>query len=368
MKKHGFYIKTIAVVLMIVVIVLSFTGCSSKIKVIKPTEEDIKVVGNVLTVEIFYEELRYLTILAKETIENKHDISIWDNAQLTAQYKDELTETLMSQITANAAVVLLAKEMFGAEQASMDNEVMEEKIQQAMENFLTESFYYGNKYILNEEGEQVKYDAIDTYKQWLNDSYMTDHLVRYNIFIGLLETQLLNEYTSEEFNLIPTDIQTVSEAIMDEEKFARVMMIFIENDYGENVDDNFNKANEIRGKIAGGEDFEDYLSVSEDFNDTQKNYYYIPEKGSSYGQTVADAAFDLDIGELSEVVETSGGFYILKRIEKDEAKVLSDIALKGDLYNAYVWSEFYRIVDEYQDKLTFTFNDYGKSLDLTAIK
>jgi len=368
MKNHRFYIKAIAVLLLLSTFAMSFTACSSNdVEAIEPSDQDIKVVGNAQTVDVLYEELRYLTVLTKETMESQYGISIWDNPTLAEQYKDELTETVMAQCTSNAAVVLLAYEAFGEDQASIDSEVMSESVQESMENFMTESFYLGETTIVDENGAEVEYNAIETYKKWLTNSYMTDHLVRYNIYTGLLESQLLDAYISEDIGVIATDANSVYNYITDESKFARVMMIFIENDYGENVSDNYAQATEIRNNIANGADFENYLSSSEDFNDPQKTYYYIPQKGSNYGQDVADAAFGLEIGELSDVIETSSGFYILKRMAKDTSAIMTDIGLKGTLYDAYLWSELYTIIDDYQSNLEFKFNEYGLTIDLTKM-
>jgi parvulin-like peptidyl-prolyl isomerase len=112
------------------------------------------------------------------------------------------------------------------------------------------------------------------------------------------------------------------------------------------------EANEIRSKLLTSEDF---ATLAESFSqDTQSNEYggdlgWI-QKG--YGkEIIVDTAFSLDVGVISEPVfddsvQTTGGYWIVKVLEKDAERQLSDDtrnSLKNEQFT--VWLEGLRTSD-----------------------
>ena len=119
----------------------------------------------------------------------------------------------------------------------------------------------------------------------------------------------------------------------------------------------------IYDELEGGALFEDLIGMySEDYQDTGSGYYF------TYGEMdkeYEDAAFDLDEYEYSEIVETSYGYYIIMRFEKDEEYMEDNFA---DLKSQIQYALTYNKISEQQEKLSFVFNEYGASLDLLGMK
>ena len=98
--------------------------------------------------------------------------------------------------------------------------------------------------------------------------------------------------------------------------------------------------------------------------DLQPSPYYVVK--GVYVSEIEDAAYGLDFaGDVSQVVETEGGFYVLVRMEDSTEILLSKLtSLFSDYQNTVV--EDY--VEMAKQTLRLELNEYGRSLDLLAIE
>ena len=84
-----------------------------------------------------------------------------------------------------------------------------------------------------------------------------------------------------------------------------------------------------------------------------------------FDKAYENAAFELEIGEVSPVVETQDGFYIIQRMELNKGYMEDNLdALKG----IYFECKMYEIIGAYADELDFELNEYGKTIDLWTME
>ena len=99
-------------VLMLLTVMLTAVGCTrvTTLLEVEPTAEEKRVVGKVGEFDIYYDELRYITMTYKVQMEEKYGEGIWKTEQSAAPYIEELEKKVFESITANYAALAVAKE------------------------------------------------------------------------------------------------------------------------------------------------------------------------------------------------------------------------------------------------------------------
>ena len=164
-----------------------------------------------------------------------------------------------------------------------------------------------------------------------------------------------------------TIIDDRDEAAMDYiyENFIRTVHIYIQNDKGDSIEENRKLAEALRLKLLAGEDLNKLVnSYSEDRYMASEDGYYFTH--GQYSETYENAAFALAIDEVSEVVETYSGFYVIKRLALDDVYVLSHFL--SDLKNQYLIAVFDKEINKCKETLSLSLNDFGQSIDLTEME
>ncbi|MBQ9079453.1 MAG: peptidylprolyl isomerase [Clostridia bacterium] len=332
-------IKACGILLVAVMLVTSLTSCSAG-RPIKSTEEELAVVGTVGNFEVLYEELRCVTLLYRDQLANKYGDGIWSDPALTEQYRPELYELVSRNITANYAVLSLCAEVGISPDA--------EEIQNAVTEYINE--------LVDEIGGRSEY------KKALEQQNITDHFMRFTISVDYCQNELFYSYT-EDLALIETDYEKIYDYIMDG-NFVRTLHVYIQNDAGDDIEKNRAAAQDVVERLRDGEDIKKIIgsSVNEDFDLTTTDGYYFG-RGEMI-QAYEDAAFALDVNGISDVIETSTGFYVIQRFPLETAYVMQNLTT---LTEQYQYSELNSYIDERQAELTFEFNDYGNTIDLTKI-
>ncbi len=70
------------------------------------------------------------------------------------------------------------------------------------------------------------------------------------------------------------------------------------------------------------------------------------------------------VGDVSEVVETETGYYVLIRMEDSEQILLSKSTA---LLKSYQWAKVEQIIDQFREEINIEYNEYGAGLDLLKI-
>ena len=311
-------------------------------------KQNQKVVGKVGGYEVLYEEYRWLTLQFRDRLEETYGEGIWDNEETAKKYLPELERAVSTSILANYAVLTLCDELNeNSNGGAKFIDINGEEESRIIDNYIEET--------IKECGSRA------AYRQALKKNYMTENLYRFITGVDVCESILFNYYCS--LGLIDDSYDAGIGYI--EENFIRTLHVYIENDKGESVEENRKLANAIREKLLAGEKMSDLIKkYGEDSYISAENGYYFTH--NTYSEAYEDAAFALGIDQISEVVETYSGFYVIQRLELDTGYIL--LNYNGKLEKQYYLAVFDKYLEECKAGLSFELNEYGKTLDLVKMK
>ena len=320
---------------------LCLFSCSDK-------KQNEKIVGAVGGYEVKYEEFRWLTLQFKDRLEETYGEGIWDNEESAAKYLPELQNAVYTSILANYAVLTLCDEL--NENTGDDTKFIDingEEETKIINNYINDT--------IDELGSRA------AFRQALKKNYMTEDLYRFITGVDVCESILFNYYCS--IGYIDDSYEAGIKYI--EDNFIRTVHVYIENDKGESVEANRTLANAIREKLLAGEKMSDLITkYGEDAYISAENGYYFTH--NTYSEAYEQAAFALEIDQISDVVETYSGFYVIQRLGLDMGYIL--LNYDSTLKNQYLLAEFDKYLAECKATLSFELNDYGKTLDMINMK
>lgn len=325
-------IRNFAVAFMLVAALICGSSCSSGIK---SSDEDVRIVGTCGGYDIKYEELRFITLTCKTELEEKYGDNIFSptSSFYNEDYYEELERLVEEQICQNYASVIEFKENKIKTSDRETKKYVEQYVDAVMELF----------------------DSEEEYVAYLDECFLTDSVLRFNM---ALESCFYRYYEklAEELD------REAYDAVMSADGFIRTVSIFIKNDEGESVEQNKADAERIYNEIMDGAELSDYIGTKYNQDTGACDYYFV--KGY-YKEEYENAAFALDIGEVSPVVETAEGFYIIQRMELDEAYMLDNIET---LKSIYLECKAYENINKRAGELVFELNDFGKTLSLWSME
>ena len=265
---------------------------------------------------------------------------------LSEYYYETLLDLIAENVTSNYAVISLAEEMG----MSMDDEDIQEEIQKELDLYISSEFGGSRR----------------EYKKYLKEYYMTDNYVRFCIGVDVLYSRLTAKYLDN--GDIISDDATVREKINEE--FVRTWHVMIIND----DESDYEKACDVLEKISSGEAtmYQMIGRYSEDFKGTTLDGYYFTK--GSMESAYEDAAYALEVGEVSDVVTAIGEdyygnrttcFYIIQRLELESAYIEKNF---DTLKSEYIDSIVYEKMSSRQESLKFTPNEYYNTLNLLTLE
>ena len=364
--------KIITALLALTFILTSLSACGRKSVTdgVYSTEEELRVVGTIGEYEVLFDEYRYVVVSCRKMMENKYGEGIWDDEASAKQYEDELRKMVMERITANYAVLSLCaqhgyknaltdKETIKKVDATIDALLYEHAVQNKIQVSVSTGMNGELKYKYEKGGLDKAYEHL---RRELYDYNLTERVMRLTLGVEYAFEVLINLLTAKENVVIYKDSDI--EDFMFSDQFICTRHIFIQNDKGDDVEENRNKADEALEKFRKGEMSMDQLIGSvynEDVTTVYEgNYFTRGEMELAY----ENAAFALKEGEISEVIEGENGFYIIERRAKSNTYMLSN-------FETFATQITYAIVNsmvrEHQAELSLTLNEYGSSLVLYNI-
>lgn len=338
MKK--FAKRSLSLFVSIIILISSVSilaSCSDK--------KNLEVVGTVGGYEVHYEELRWLTMQFRARLAETYGEDIWNTEESSEKYREELKNAVYSSIISNYAILTLCDELNANGDKFID--INGEEEQKIVDDFINET--------IEEFGSRA------AYRQGLRKNYMTENLYRFITGVDVCESILFNYYCS--LGLIEdTDYEAIADGIYD--TFIRTVHVYIENDKDDKIEDNRALAEALLEKLNAGEDMNTIIDkYSEDGVMSAETGYYFTK--GTYSEAYESAAFDLEIDEISGIVETYSGFYIIKRLELDGSYIGLNIEALKSRYQLYLFDQY---INECKETLTFVPNSYGESIDLTKMK
>ncbi len=349
--------KRIIVIVAVSVMALLLIG-GTLIIVLSNNREDYRtlakqkeVVATCNGFDISYDELYFVTQLYKDSLEFSYGEGIWDNPETAEKYRAELEQLVKENLHENALILTTCRDL------SIPLESDEKKlyINSQMDKMMNDDF----------GGDR------DLMLQSLEDDGISERYMRYLIGVEYLHSAIyytlsdIGYYTYTENNL-----NEFMDYVETSENYARTLHAFVENDPGESVEENRQKAQRMCDFLNAESDvaarealMREYIGSAnnEDVQISEYGYYFTHgEMEEAYEK----ATFDLLIGEVSEVVETSDGFYVIMRITPDP-DYIPRIAMT--LLKNYWGAAMGAFIENRAEQCTVTFNDYGKSLDLVHL-
>lgn len=303
--------------------------------------------------EIPYEELRFVTKLYKDSLAYSYGEDIWDDPATAEPYREELEKLVMENLNENYLILSTCRYL------SIDTEsnLMEEYVDEKMEDMLANDYGGDRKQML----EDFEKDGL------------TEHYMRFLIGIEYLHSTIY--YTLLDAGLYDYTTDNISEFmdyVATSEDYARTIHVYIKNDADDDVAANRENAERISAALQAETDSEarlemmhDYIgsAVNEDTQLTSTNGYYF-----TYGEmeeSYEAATFALAHGEVSDVVETYDGFYVIMRLEPEMAYIMLNAQTLLSYYQSASMGAY---IERFEEDCQVVLNEYGQSLDLLNLE
>ena len=128
-----------------------------------------------------------------------------------------------------------------------------------------------------------------------------------------LDTQLSNKVLEAAFG------EDIKADVLENFVHVQHVLIQIEDAEADDHSAELAKAEEVLEKARAGEDFNALMEeYNEDPGEPEEGYYF---PAGVMVQEFEDASFALKDGEISDIVETSYGYHIIKRLPMDESYI-----------------------------------------------
>lgn len=305
---------------------LLFTGCKNAD--LSSTEEESTPVMIIAGYDVPYELYRYVAMNYRSQYESglteKEAAELWlgeDGATLLAELKEHTVETLRNLY----ATVSLAAEYNLTPDSALISETVSTRMDEIYEGYDNDNSAY----------------LADIQPYYMNDS----------VYRFLTQNDVLTEelfYAMLNCGDILSDEDTLDDMIHSD-AFIRVKQILISVDNGNTDAENKATAEELYEKLENGADFDTLVAeFSQDLYQWGNDDGYYITRGVRY-EAFEEAAFALEVGEYSGVIETEAGYSILKRYEKEEKYLKNHF---DDLCQEYFDSAYNALLQEHVKTIT----------------
>lgn len=332
----------IAALLLAVLCCLPFAGCGSASAKVKADRVATRVVATAGGVDIYYDELYYL---AMNRIRERRE-ELGEGALESAGEREALAAFVRENLMSKTHALISVGYDYGIDLTKGD---IADEVQSEMDDILKNMF-----------GDDRK-----AYIRSLNGDYLTDRYMRQ--YIGaeeFLATEII--LAMLEKGEIDDSEETANRVIRSDD-MIRTVQVFLDKSDSANTRE---LAESIRAEIAAAEsDDARYDAMrraiagkyNDDFADVGNgNYFLRGEMDAAYEK----AAFKLANYEVSGVVETGNGYYIIMRLPKSEEYITSHYQ---ELKEKSYFVQLNQKVDERFAGMHLEMTKFGASLDVCSL-
>ena len=198
-------------------------------------------------------------------------------------------------------------------------------------------------------------DESTSYQEELDRYYMTDALFRELQENMVLQSVMYTDCFTEGGERYTATDEDILEYIHD--NYVRVKHILIKT---ADLDDEQKaearaRADKVLEEAKNGTSFEDLVTeYSEDGMDVDTGYYF------TYGEMVSefeDKSYELEIDEISDIVESPYGYHIIKRYAMDDNYILNNETLRAAAINEICLNEYVEELTTEASELAVEYKD-----------
>ena len=197
------------------------------------------------------------------------------------------------------------------------------------------------------------------YKESLKASYMTEDLYRFLLEIQLLENNVYYYITTEENGVLEVSDDMVLEAINSDFVRATHILFTYKDEADKQVQ--YEKAEQVLAQLKAGEDFEtlkEKHSADTALTNNKDGYYFTH---GEFANAFEDTSFALEVGEISEIVQSNVGYHIVKRLPIEKEYVDEHFS---ELRTQYYTALYYKMVEEEYKQFTPKYKSDYKNIKL----
>ena len=290
--------------------ILALVGCSEAY--IGQSDEEERVVYRVLEEGITYDLFRFL-VAGHENLLTEGKPSFWEGK--SAEEKETLWAELRAKALKDAVSVYATLDLAREHGIDPEGDTVSDRVKAE------------RKAAIDNMG------GFDAYKSFLQAQNMNDFVFRLYLQEAICRELLSKKLCIPGGALYPTEKEQVL-AYFTSEEAACVSWIMVsahtmDGSYdAEYSKEQITKIYEMAKKATDGEFRAMSMPYSTPGNVTEeeceRGIYLGRDQMDAYDATLRDAIFSLAVGETSEIVETAEGFFLIRRLPKDEAYILSE--------------------------------------------
>ena len=350
-KKDTKRLIIVLAVILAAVMILATVLVASNWKEYQQLAANRKVVATCNGYDIPYEELRFITMFYKDSLEGKYGKGIWDNPETAEKYRAELEELVHDNLNQNYMVLSTCRYLGIKTEGQEVDEYVKGQIKEL----------------------KAAFSSTKEYKKWLEEHWMSENYMKFSIGVSFLESAIY--YTLLDNGMYTYSQKNIAEYIeyvTTGPDYIRTIHIYIENADGEDPAANLAQAQAIAEELQAITDederkmkFNEYIgsTVNDDFLSVSGDGYYFIR--GEMDEDYEDASFALEIGDVSDAVVCSGGNFIIMRLTPEENYVIKNCQTMLNNYHSVAMGIY---METFREDCKVVFNEYGQSLDLVAIK